>query len=93
LRSARRSRPQQQEQALPVTFLKLHFGSALSPVPDWRAERRQRLAYQVHRLAHQLANGNRPIVIEELRDIAAICDSQHLPIEAARIRRWMGDPE
>lgn len=51
-------------------------------------------------LARQIADGSTPIVddmatqadaidLEEMRRLAALCDARDLPVEAARIRRWL----
>lgn len=61
------------------------------------------LAEIVACLAHQIADGFSPIVddmvtapdpyaidLEEMRRLAQLCEDRHLPIEAARIRRWLG---
>lgn len=64
------------------------------------ARRAYPLAEVVACLARQIADGSTPIVddmgispyaidLQELRRLAALCDARQLPIEAARIRRWL----
>jgi hypothetical protein len=37
----------------------------------------------------QTSDPNKAISIENLQEIAQLCDARHLPMEAARIRRWL----
>ncbi len=60
------------------------------------------LAMVIESLAWMIADGTLTLVpdmwaddgqvidIQELQRLAALCDDRHLPIEAARIRRWLG---
>ena len=40
-------------------------------------------------LADAIAAGDVEPSIAELRALAQLCDQRHLPLEAARIRRWL----
>lgn len=61
-----------------------------SPLHATPIERRRNLAKAVAQLALAIAAGElRPEPVE-LQALAAICDDMQLPIEAARVRRWMG---
>lgn len=48
-----------------------------------------RLAQCVAELSVAIAKGECTPTIDELRALAVICDANHLPREAVRIRRWM----
>lgn len=55
-------------------------------------EVRRHLLTQVERLAGELLLGqDPPPPIQDLRDLAAACDAVHLHVEAARVRRWLGE--
>jgi hypothetical protein len=72
------------------------------PTPHQR--RTRHLQTVVECLANQIADGSTPIVddlfthpdrdaidLEEMRRLAQLCEDRHLPIEAARIRRWLSE--
>jgi hypothetical protein len=48
-----------------------------------------RLAQCVAELSVAIATGECTPTLDELRALAVICDANHLPGEAVRIRRWM----
>lgn len=53
---------------------------------------RRHLMDQVERLAKELLLGQDPQPsIQDLRDLADACDAVHLHVEAARVRRWLGE--
>lgn len=54
------------------------------------SEQRLRLADAVAQMAVAIENGACDPTLAELKAIAAACDAQHLHVEAARVRRWMG---
>jgi hypothetical protein len=56
---------------------------------DARSER-VRLAEAVAKLALAIEVGLCQPQIDELVALASICDEQHLHVEAARVRRWIG---
>jgi hypothetical protein len=63
---------------------------ALGQAPELK-ERRMRLQQAVAKKARALETGAHEIDVAELQALAGICDDAHLPIEAARIRRWIAD--
>lgn len=56
-------------------------------------ERRRRLAQCVDRLAIALAAEQCTILPAECEALAALCDAHDLPIEAARVRRWIPEQQ
>jgi hypothetical protein len=73
----------------------------LTPYPGTR---RATLPEIVAGLARQIDEGFTPVVADvytqsnanaidprEMRRLAALCDARQLPVEAARIRRWLGE--
>ena len=70
--------------------MKLHLQHATSPGSSaLRAE----LIEAIPKLAHAIETGEVEPDLQELQALAVLCDSQQLPDEAARIRRWIGEPE
>lgn len=53
------------------------------------AEQRRRLAEAVDKMADAIATGELTPTIVELEALALLCDERHLPMKAARVRRWM----
>jgi hypothetical protein len=54
---------------------------------------RRRLQEAVAKLGEALATGEVKPSPGELQALAAVCDANRLPIEAARVRRWMATKE
>jgi hypothetical protein len=50
---------------------------------------RRRLKAAVDKLALAIAKGDVTPLPLELQALAEICETENLPIEAARVRRWM----
>jgi hypothetical protein len=50
---------------------------------------RRRLKAAIAKLALAIANGEVTPLPLELQALAEICETENLPIEAARVRRWM----
>lgn len=64
----------------------------------WIPTRRTRLSAAVAKMAHQIDTGAITTSVVELDALAQLCDAHQLPIEAARVRRWIdpnapGDPD
>lgn len=55
-----------------------------------KAAGRERIAAAVAVLAQAIDRGDVTPVLEELEAAVAVCEEHDLPIEAARIRRWLG---
>lgn len=53
------------------------------------AERRQRLRDAIAKMAIAIAEGECTPTRDELNAVAALCTEYFLPVELARVRRWM----
>lgn len=68
--------------------------TAIGTTPDSvRLARRARLVAAVKHLAIDMAAGVTTWEPIELRALAAVCDEHKLPVEAARVRRWIPESQ
>jgi len=51
---------------------------------------RQRFVEMINKLGTAIANGECTPELGELEALVLICEDRQLPIEAARVRRWLG---